>query len=120
MTRKYFSAGLATLDRLVRLYPGHVGWQRDLAVAYLRIGEVAAAQDDLSAALKSFAASIAITSLAAADPGNGRWQRELARTHASSATCWRVRIAGRVEVLPGEPRDRGTAGVRSGRLQLVA
>jgi predicted negative regulator of RcsB-dependent stress response len=50
---------------------GRTGDERDLSVAYERIGDVLVAQGNLPEALKSYQADLAITDrLAKADPGN--------------------------------------------------
>ncbi len=58
--------------------PENHDWQRDLAEAYLRRGNVIEAQGNLPEALKSFRESLSIRDrLAKADPGNAGWQRDL-------------------------------------------
>ena len=58
-----------SLKRLADARPGSAGWQRDLAVAHNKIGDVLVEQGDLAQALKSYQASLAIRErLAAADP----------------------------------------------------
>jgi tetratricopeptide (TPR) repeat protein len=54
------------------------GADRDLSVAYNRIGDVHLDQGDLAGALKSFSDSLAIRDrLAQSDPGNAGWQYDL-------------------------------------------
>ena len=54
------------------------GWQRDLSVAYNRVGDVLKDQGNLPEALKAYRDSLAIGErLAKADPGNAGWQRDL-------------------------------------------
>ncbi len=66
--------------------PGHAGWQRDLSVSYIKVGNVQVAQGDQSGALKSYRDSLAIRErLARSDPGNASWQRDLAVSHAKLA-----------------------------------
>src|SRR5207302_251871 len=49
-----------------------------LSVALERLGDLAVAQGDLSAAARHFSASLKIAErLAASDPGNAAWQRDL-------------------------------------------
>jgi hypothetical protein len=68
---------LLTFDRLAKADPGNAGWQRDLSVSHDKIGDVQFKQGDLTAALTSYQASLAIRDrLAKADPGNAGWQRE--------------------------------------------
>ena len=67
------------MGRLARSDPGNAGWQRDLSVAYERVGNVQLAQGDLAGAVKSYRDSLAIAErLAQSDPGNAGWQRDLA------------------------------------------
>ena len=58
---------------------GNARLQRELSVSYNRIGDVLVAQGNLTAALKSFRASLTIRErLAKADAGNAGWQSDLA------------------------------------------
>jgi len=60
--------------------------QRDLSVSHNKIGDVQVAQGDLGAALESFKAGLAIREqLAALDPGNAGWQRDLIVSYAKLA-----------------------------------
>ena len=64
---------LAIFERLAALDPANTGWQRELAVAYSRVGDVAQARGDLAAAEQAFAQYLAISErLAALDPGQHR------------------------------------------------
>jgi tetratricopeptide (TPR) repeat protein len=57
-------------------------WQRDLAVAHNKIGDVLRAQGNLRDALAAHQASLAIRErLTKADPENAEWQRDLAVAH---------------------------------------
>ncbi len=68
----------AIINRLAGADPGNAGWQRDLSVAYNKIGDVLVAQGNLPEALKSYREALAIADrLAGADPGNAGWQRDL-------------------------------------------
>jgi hypothetical protein len=70
---------LAIRERLARSDPGNAGWQRDLSVAYARVGDVQVAQGDLAGALKSYRDGLAVAErLARSDPGNAIWKRDLA------------------------------------------
>jgi tetratricopeptide (TPR) repeat protein len=61
--------------------------ERDLAVAYNRVGDVLVAQGNLPEALKSYRESPAIFDrLAKVDPGNAGWQRDLAVSYGRVAT----------------------------------
>jgi hypothetical protein len=51
---KSFRDGLAIRDRLAKSDPGNGGWQRDLSVSYIKIGDVLMAQGNLPEALKSY------------------------------------------------------------------
>ncbi len=54
-------------------------WQRDLSVSHERLGDVAVAAGDLAAARAAYQAGLDIAvRLAAADPANAQWQRDLA------------------------------------------
>ena len=58
--------------------PGGAGWQRDLPVSYIKMGDILSAQGNLAEALTSYRKGLAIIeSLAKADPDNVGWQREL-------------------------------------------
>ena len=58
--------------------PTNTGWQRDLSLSHDRLGDLAIAVGDLTAAEGSFQAGLAIAQrLAAADPTNAQWQRDL-------------------------------------------
>ena len=55
-----------------------MGWQRDLSVAYEKVGDVQEAQGNFPGALKSYSDSLAIRDrLATSDPANAGWQRDL-------------------------------------------
>ena len=55
-------------------------------MSYDRIGDVQVAQGDLTAALKSYQDSLGIAErLAASDPGNAGWQRDLSVNFAKLA-----------------------------------
>jgi tetratricopeptide (TPR) repeat protein len=70
------------LDRLTASDPGNAGWQRDLSVSHIKIGDLLQAQGDWSGASQAIRASLAIRErLARTDPGNAGWQRDLAVSH---------------------------------------
>jgi tetratricopeptide (TPR) repeat protein len=74
-----FQNGLAVMDELAKSNPGDVGWQRDLAVSFERIGTTQMMQNDPPGALASFRDGLAIVEkLAGSDPGNADAQRDLA------------------------------------------
>jgi hypothetical protein len=58
--------------------------------AYDKIGDVLVAQGKLDEALKAYRDSLAIRErLAAADPGNTQWQRDLSAVlRAGRRSCW--------------------------------
>jgi len=67
------------ISRLAEADPDNAGWQRDLSVSHNKIGDVRVEQGDLSGALESYRASMAIRErLAEADPNNAGWQRDYA------------------------------------------
>jgi Flp pilus assembly protein TadD len=60
--------------QLAKADPGNAGWQRDLAVAYSKVGDVQVAQGNLPDALKLFRDSLVISQrLAIADPNAMGW-----------------------------------------------
>ncbi len=68
-----------TFDRLAKADPGNAGWQRDLSVAHIKIGDVLRAQGNLPAALESFRTSLAIRELLAKSaPGDAGFQSDIA------------------------------------------
>jgi hypothetical protein len=52
---------LAIADRLAKAVPGNTGRQRGLSVAYIRVGDVLVVQGNLTAALKAYQDSLAVT-----------------------------------------------------------
>jgi tetratricopeptide (TPR) repeat protein len=74
---------LAVTDRLAKANLRDAGWQRDLAAAHDRVGNLLAWQDHLPEALKSYQATLGIVDrLARGDPGNAGWQRDVALSYA--------------------------------------
>jgi Flp pilus assembly protein TadD len=62
--------------------PTNNGWQRDLSVSYVQLGDVAVAQGKLEEAAKAYGESLAIfKKLAEGDPTNTGWQRDLAYSY---------------------------------------
>jgi hypothetical protein len=62
--------------------PTNTGWQRDLSVSHLKVGDVAVAAGDLTAAATAYQAGLDLAvRLAAADPTNTGWQRDLTVSH---------------------------------------
>jgi tetratricopeptide (TPR) repeat protein len=58
--------------------PRNADWQRDLAISYAKVGDAQSAQGNLTAALTSYQAGLAVvTQLAKSDPKNAGWQRDL-------------------------------------------
>jgi hypothetical protein len=69
--------------RLAEQDPSNAGWQRDLAVAHSRVGDVLQAQGRLEEAQASYAEYLKISRrLAEQDPSNVGWQRGLAVAHS--------------------------------------
>ncbi|MBK8060477.1 MAG: DUF4062 domain-containing protein [Gemmatimonadetes bacterium] len=88
-----FGAALAIRERLVAADPPNADWQRNLAGSHERIGNVwrreanlPRGQQHLPKALAAYEESRGIVSrLAAADPGNTEWQRDLSSIQESIA-----------------------------------
>jgi hypothetical protein len=69
------------VERSAAAYPKDAGWQREIAVAHQRLGDVLQEQADFAGAREAYRASVAIMErLAAADPKNPAWQRDLVAT----------------------------------------
>src|SRR5262245_65835989 len=89
---------IATRDQLQRLAaqdPGNAGWQRDLSVSHIKVGDVLIAQGDGAGALAAYRASLGIRErLAAQDPGNAAWQRDLVVSHFKLARTSKSDPAG--------------------------
>ena len=69
---------------LVAGNPREMQFQRQLAMALLKIGKAQQAQGDLASALKSYRDDLAITDLLAkSDPSNAQWQRDLEVSYLS-------------------------------------
>ena len=45
---KSYRDSLAIIERLAQSDPGNAGWQRDLSVSYIKVGDVQTAQGDLA------------------------------------------------------------------------
>ena len=74
------------LQRLAAADPSNAGWQRDLFVSSVKIGDVLLDQGDLAGALRAFRESLAVAErLAAADPSNAGWQRDLVVSYVKVA-----------------------------------
>ncbi len=66
------------LQRLAESDPGNAAWQRDLSVAFNKLGDLAVAQGNLPEAQRLFAESLRIRQrLAESDPGNAAWQFDI-------------------------------------------
>jgi tetratricopeptide (TPR) repeat protein len=64
--------------------PTNTEWQRDLSVSHSRLGDLARAAGDLTAARSAYLAGLDVaTRLAEADPTNTEWQRDLSVSHNS-------------------------------------
>ena len=75
---KAYRDSLAVGERLAEADPGNAGWQRDLSVSYIKVGNVLKDQGNLPEALKAYREDLAIAErLAKADPGHAGWQRDL-------------------------------------------
>jgi hypothetical protein len=89
---KAFRNGFGIRDRLAKSDPDNAGWQRDLSVSFIKIGDVLVAQGNLPKALKSYRDGHAIAGrLAKADLGKGNHlpscQVRPRQRGAGSATC---------------------------------
>ena len=87
---KSYQDGLAIRDRLAKADPGNAGWQRDLFVSYIKIGDVLAAQGNLAEALKSYrTASPLPTAWPRPTPAMPAGSAISPSPTRGSATCWR-------------------------------
>ena len=78
-----FQGAQQALARLAAADPGKAGWQRDLSVSYIKVGEVLVAQGDLAGAQRAYRASLEIAErLAALEPRDAGWQRDLAASRS--------------------------------------
>ena len=69
---------LAIFERLAGSDRSNTGWQRDLSVSYIKVGDVLVAQGKLDEALENYRDSLAIFErLAGSDRSNTGWQRDL-------------------------------------------
>lgn len=76
---KGYRSSLALRERLVRVDPRNLQWQRDLGLSQEAIGNVLKAQGDLAGAESAYRSSLAVMhSLVRADPSNPLFQRDLA------------------------------------------
>lgn len=79
---RLLNAALIILDRRSKSDPGNAGWQRDLSVSHIKIGDALIDQGKLDEALKAYRDSLAIRErLAATDPSNMQLQRSLSGAH---------------------------------------
>ena len=86
-----FRDSLTIAERLADADPNNAGWQRDVSVSYVKVGDVLVAQGNLPEALKSFRDSLAITErLANADPNNAEWQRDVSVSYNKVGDVLRV------------------------------
>ena len=77
-----YQASLDIRERLARADPTNAGWQRDLSVSHVSIGDVRKARGDLDGALAAYQAGLDIAErLNRADPTNAGWQRDLSVSH---------------------------------------
>lgn len=78
---------LEIAERLAASDPANAQWQRDRSIGHERVGHALAAQGDTAAAKEALAAyrsALAIHErVAATDPGNAEWQRDLAVLHST-------------------------------------
>ena len=73
--------GLAIAEKLAALDPGNTEWQRDLSIAYSKVGDILEATGRNDEALAAHRKDLALTEkLVAADPRNAEWQRDLSIT----------------------------------------
>jgi hypothetical protein len=74
-----YRSELAITARSAAASPKNAGWQREIAVAHEKLGDVLRAQDNVVGAREAYRTSTTIMErLAAADSKNVAWQRELA------------------------------------------
>ena len=78
MPRGPTATGCVIAKQLVAGDPSNTQWQRDLAVPYDRLGDVAVAQGKLVDAARAYSDGLLIAKkLVAGDPSNTDWQRDL-------------------------------------------
>ena len=98
-------------------------WQRDLSVSYNRIGDVQVAQGNLSAALTSYQASLAIMDrLAKSDPSNAGWRSDLAVSYSNVGDVQEAQgnLPAALASYQARPRHQGPAGeIRSRQCRLA-
>jgi tetratricopeptide (TPR) repeat protein len=87
-----FRASLAIRERLAGADPSNAGSQRDLSVAYIKIGDLLLNQGDLAGALRVFEDALAVrTRLVAINAENAVWQWDLAFALSKVATAQAAR-----------------------------
>ncbi len=80
--RVLFQEVLTDAQRRAVLEPDNVEWQRDLSVAFGRLGDVAVRAGQLDAARTRFEQGLAVSKvLATKDPDNADWQRQLVASY---------------------------------------
>lgn len=78
-----FQEFLAIFQRLTKGDPSKAGWQRELAVAHIKVGDIDQEQRRFEEAWANFRESLAIFErLTVIDPSNIGWRRELAVAHS--------------------------------------
>jgi hypothetical protein len=74
-----YQSGLTIREHLAKRDPANTGWQRDLSVSNVKIGDVLVAQGDGLGALAAYQAALVIAEgLAKRDPAKTQWQIDVA------------------------------------------
>ena len=101
-----------------------MAWQRNLSLSYEKIGDVEFDQGQLSQALESYLADLAIAeSLAKSDASNAGWQRDLSVSYGKvgGVEVAQGELAQALEILSSSIRyKRPSRQVRSGQRGLAA
>jgi tetratricopeptide (TPR) repeat protein len=84
--RKAYGQSLEIAERLAQADPANSGWQRDLSVSYMKIGNLLAEQNQRSEALQYLDKALAISArLAKLDAANAVWAGDVAWVQARIA-----------------------------------
>lgn len=88
-----FKAALAIRERLAKADPENAGWQRDLSVSHIKIGDVLVDQGNVADALAAYKAAVAIRERLAKAPPRSSSTGSMSPSRAKARTN-SVRLAG--------------------------